>query len=167
MSRISSLMTALALTVVGPAFSVAPAYAVMMPAPPEAILDAPLVEVQDRAGNGRSFNRGGRGYHGSRYHRRYRYGGYGHRRHYGYGSGFGFYGGFPFGFGSFLGGYGLGGYGFPGYAFGGYGYGGYGHNDYGYYGDDWRVACSHKYRSFDWDTGLYFGYDGHYHRCRL
>lgn len=161
MSRISSIITALALTVVGTAFSAAPAYAVMLPAVPETVLESPLVEVQDWGSRGRYFNRGG-GYHGYPYHRRYGYGGYGHRRHYGYGSGFGLYGAFPFAFGSFFGGYG-----FPGYGYGGYGYGGYGYNDYGYSGDDWRVACSHKYRSFNWDTGLYLGYDGHYHRCRL
>lgn len=38
---------------------------------------------------------------------------------------------------------------------------------YGSYSDSWRAACARKYRSFNWNTGLYFGYDGRYHRCRL
>ncbi len=38
----------------------------------------------------------------------------------------------------------------------------------GYYGGlSWQEACARKYRSFDWNTGLYFGYDGHWHRCVL
>ena len=31
----------------------------------------------------------------------------------------------------------------------------------------WVAYCSSKYRSFDPATGLYFGYDGQYHPCRL
>ena len=32
---------------------------------------------------------------------------------------------------------------------------------------DWIAACSAKYRSFNPQTGMYLGYDGQYHRCRL
>lgn len=38
----------------------------------------------------------------------------------------------------------------------------------GYYGGlSWHEACARKYRSFNWNTGLYLGYDGHWHRCVL
>jgi hypothetical protein len=34
-------------------------------------------------------------------------------------------------------------------------------------GDGWREACARKYRSFDWGSGTYLGYDGYRHPCRL
>ena len=38
----------------------------------------------------------------------------------------------------------------------------------GYYGGlSWQEACARKYRSFNWDTGMYLGYDGHWRRCVL
>ncbi len=38
----------------------------------------------------------------------------------------------------------------------------------GYYGGlSWQEACARKYRSFNWNTGMYLGYDGHWHRCVL
>jgi hypothetical protein len=32
---------------------------------------------------------------------------------------------------------------------------------------DWLAYCSAKYRSFNPNTGLYLGFDGHYHPCRM
>ena len=32
---------------------------------------------------------------------------------------------------------------------------------------DWLVYCSAKYRSFNPETGLYLGFDGEYHPCRM
>ena len=37
----------------------------------------------------------------------------------------------------------------------------------GHHGLSWHEACARKYRSFNWDTGMYLGYDGRWHRCRL
>ncbi len=31
----------------------------------------------------------------------------------------------------------------------------------------WKQQCSYKYKSFNWDTGYYLGYDGDYHICQL
>jgi hypothetical protein len=31
----------------------------------------------------------------------------------------------------------------------------------------WKQRCSYKYKSFDWKTGYYLGYDGQYHVCAL
>jgi hypothetical protein len=31
----------------------------------------------------------------------------------------------------------------------------------------WKQQCSYKYKSFDWKTGYYLGYDGEYHVCSL
>ena len=41
-----------------------------------------------------------------------------------------------------------------------------------YYGhqsgsEGWKVACDRKYRSFEWNTGLYTTYSGYKRRCRL
>ena len=33
--------------------------------------------------------------------------------------------------------------------------------------NDWKRMCSQKYRSFNWDTGYYRGYDGQFHLCAL
>lgn len=33
--------------------------------------------------------------------------------------------------------------------------------------NDWKRMCSQKYRSFNWDTGYYRGYDGQLHLCAL
>lgn len=30
---------------------------------------------------------------------------------------------------------------------------------------NWRLRCSRRYRSFDWRTGTYLGYDGYRHYC--
>ena len=40
---------------------------------------------------------------------------------------------------------------------------------YGYQSgsQDWKVACAGKYRSFEWNTGLYTTYRGYKRRCRL
>jgi hypothetical protein len=48
-------------------------------------------------------------------------------------------------------------YGYPVY------YGGAGHGR----SANWIAACSAKYRSFNPQTGMYLGYDGQYHHCRL
>ena len=32
---------------------------------------------------------------------------------------------------------------------------------------EWKQMCSRKYKSFNWDTGYYLGYDGQYHLCAL
>ncbi|MBA3518760.1 MAG: BA14K family protein [Rhizobiales bacterium] len=37
----------------------------------------------------------------------------------------------------------------------------------GYGGSSWHEACARKYRSFNWNTGNYLGYDGYWHRCNL
>lgn len=34
-------------------------------------------------------------------------------------------------------------------------------------GSGWQEACASKYRSFDWGSGTYLGYDGYRHRCVL
>lgn len=31
----------------------------------------------------------------------------------------------------------------------------------------WKQMCSQKYKSFNWDTGYYVGYDQQYHLCQL
>jgi len=31
----------------------------------------------------------------------------------------------------------------------------------------WKQQCSYKYKSFNWNTGYYLGYDGQYHICQL
>ena len=31
----------------------------------------------------------------------------------------------------------------------------------------WKQQCSYKYKSFNWNTGYYLGYDGDYHICNL
>lgn len=31
----------------------------------------------------------------------------------------------------------------------------------------WKQMCSQKYKSFNWDTGYYLGYDQQYHLCQL
>lgn len=36
-----------------------------------------------------------------------------------------------------------------------------------YYGGSWHSACARKYNSFNWNTGMYLGYDGYWHRCVL
>jgi len=33
--------------------------------------------------------------------------------------------------------------------------------------NEWRQMCSQKYRSFNWDTGYYRGYDSQFHLCQL
>jgi len=41
---------------------------------------------------------------------------------------------------------------------------------YNYYqggGAGWKEACARRYRSFDWRTGTFLGYDGRRHLCRL
>jgi ABC-type nickel/cobalt efflux system permease component RcnA len=39
---------------------------------------------------------------------------------------------------------------------------------YGYsHGSSWKAACARKYRSFDWASGTYLGYDGYRHPCVL
>ncbi len=32
---------------------------------------------------------------------------------------------------------------------------------------EWKAACARKYRSFEWQTGLYTTYSGYKRRCRL
>lgn len=31
----------------------------------------------------------------------------------------------------------------------------------------WKQQCAQKYKSFQWDTGYYLGFDGGYHVCKL
>ncbi|WP_421722996.1 BA14K family protein [Bauldia sp.] len=31
----------------------------------------------------------------------------------------------------------------------------------------WKQMCSQKYKSFNWNTGYYLGYDGDYHLCKI
>ena len=31
----------------------------------------------------------------------------------------------------------------------------------------WKQQCSYKYKSFNWSTGYYIGYDNQYHLCSL
>ena len=31
----------------------------------------------------------------------------------------------------------------------------------------WKQMCSQKYKSFNWETGYYVGYDQQYHLCQL
>jgi uncharacterized protein YcfJ len=31
----------------------------------------------------------------------------------------------------------------------------------------WKQMCSQKYKSFNWDTGYYLGFDQQYHLCQL
>jgi uncharacterized protein YcfJ len=31
----------------------------------------------------------------------------------------------------------------------------------------WKQMCAQKYRSFDWQSGYFVGYDGEYHMCTL
>jgi hypothetical protein len=123
MSRIPSIMAALAMTIGSSALGVAPAQALMLPQFSDDIAAAPAIEQVRHRRHDRFFFDDDFG----RHHRRHRY-----RRH--------TRPHFEFWFGT------------PGFSFGTY---------------DWRVACSHKYRSFNWRTGLYRGYDGRYHRCRL
>ena len=33
--------------------------------------------------------------------------------------------------------------------------------------DQWKFACDQKYRTFDWNTWLFNGYDGCKHYCNL
>ena len=33
--------------------------------------------------------------------------------------------------------------------------------------NEWKQMCSRKYKSFNWDTGYYTGYDQQYHLCAL
>ena len=80
--------------------------------------------------------------------------------------------------GGYYGGPYWGGYGYDPFAFGALGFatgaiiggaiaseGAYG--AYAPAGDGWREACAQKYRSFDWGSGTYLGYDGYRHRCVL
>ncbi len=33
--------------------------------------------------------------------------------------------------------------------------------------NEWKQMCSRKYKSFNWDTGYYMGFDQQYHLCAL
>jgi len=33
--------------------------------------------------------------------------------------------------------------------------------------NEWKQMCSRKYKSFNWETGYYLGYDQQYHLCQL
>jgi hypothetical protein len=141
-------------------------------------------------GGYRGYRGGYRGYgrYGYRGYARHGYRGYGHRRYgyghrrYGYGYrryGYQYYGyrrygypyyrrygypnyGYPY-YGGYYGDY------YPGLALGVFGLAaGALANAYPAYGDSaWTEACARKYRSFDWGSGTYLGYDGLRHRCIL
>ncbi len=42
---------------------------------------------------------------------------------------------------------------------------GYRYRRYRYSGDGARQQCADRFRSFDWDSGTYMGYDGERHVC--
>ena len=151
MRRLSSFVAA-AVLAAGLGASLTPASAIPM-APSPVASGAPGIEQAQYGGN---WNKGRRwvgrwdkgGWNKGPWNRRPYYGGYRrpHYPHYGY-----YYPrrpyyydydpGFAFSFGVV-----------PGIVIGSYG---------------WKQACAAKYRSFDWNTGLYFGYDGRWHRCVL
>jgi hypothetical protein len=60
------------------------------------------------------------------------------------------------------------GLGLLGYGLGAYDYGPdyYYDYDYGYHGSSNAYRrCDRRFKTFDWETGTYMGYDGHRHRC--
>lgn len=121
----------------------------------------------DRGGRNFSRNRGGRDYGYSRYrggrdygYSRYRGGrdyNYRYRRNRGINPGLAF--GLGLGIGSGFGYYGNSYYSQPRYYAPRY-------NTYRARGG-WKEACAARYRSFDWGSGTYLGYDGRRHLCRL
>lgn len=176
MHRTFSIMVgaALAVTTAAPGFSPAVAASVAMPSS-AAIRDAAPAGMLTNVRDGRNWNGGGKNwwkYNGRGYGNRgyYRGGNYGYRnygyRHHDHDD--------NFGAGLALGVFGLAAgalianqaYRYP--AYGGYGYGAPVYGTYGGYGaNGWADACAQKYRSFDYRTGTYLGYDGRRHTCVL
>lgn len=167
MNRIVSTLVAAAVAVTSAATSFVPAQA-MPKIAPAAIADgqsANIERVQNRDRRVRRYARNNRGYSRPRHYAGRRYSG--SRRYttnnYYYGGGRRYYGG-----GRYYGGsrYGSGiGVGIvTGLAVGAI-VGSQLHGGYG--GSSWQEACARRYRSFDWNTGNYLGYDGYWHRCNL
>jgi hypothetical protein len=173
MRRSISILLAATMAVGGAAASVVPVQAAMPQAAPPASTPAPVIQVQDDSEwwynqrGGRGWDRGGDrdGQHGWRgggwddddWRWRQRH----HRRHFrdrhdddGAALALGLFG---FATGAFLGSQLHGGYGGHGGAY-------YGGASCGAY-DRHDAACDQRFRSYDWCSNTYLGYDGDRHYC--